>query len=67
MSNYKKLKEVIEFKGYKFYNKGDYNVNLIWCRNSDVFDNQYTDELFMAYKINGIARVDTIPCSTKAG
>lgn len=64
---YQQLKKKVEDKGFKFFDKGSYNLNIIYFRNNNVFTDKYTDTLYIAFK-NGI--VETLfeaPCSTKAG
>jgi len=64
---YSKLKAVVESKGFTFFNLGNYNLNLIFERTSDIFTDFFTDNLYVAYKVNGVKTVLQVPCSTKAG
>jgi len=64
--NYQILKKVVENKGYVFFDEGDYDLNFIWVRTSDVFTNMFTDLLHIAYKKNGIEQVVTLNATTKA-
>lgn len=64
---YNELKTLVESKGYEFFDKGNYNLNIIYIRNSELFTDKYTDNLYIAYKDNGQEKVFSAPCSTKAG
>lgn len=65
--SYKDLKKVLERKGYEFFDKGSFNINIVYFRNSSIFTDKYTDTLYIAYK-NGITEtLFEAPCSTKAG
>ena len=64
---YQKLKEALEKKGYVFFDKGDFNLNFIWVRNDLHATNHFTDDLFVAYKENGIEKVLAVKCTTKPG
>ncbi len=61
------LKTICQKKGYAFFENGDYNLNIIFVRKDDIFDNRFSDTLYIAFKINGIWQLLTIPCTTLAG
>lgn len=64
---YKSLKKIVEDKGFEFFDKGSYNINIVYFRNDNKFTDKYTDTLYIAYK-NGITEMlFEAPCSTKAG
>ena len=65
--DYKTLKKTLENKGYVFFNSGNYNLNFIWVRNDYHATNHFTDDLFVAYKINDEEKVLSIKCTTKPG
>jgi hypothetical protein len=67
MNLYQSLKASVELKGYKFFDNGDYNLNLIFVRNSDTFTNHFDDDLFVPYRVGGAETVLHIACTTKAG
>ena len=68
MVNYGKLKQSVEAKGYKFYDQGLYNLNIIWVRMDDNVTNKMTDRLFIAYRNDKMQEVvDSFNCTTKAG
>ena len=64
---YQKLKKIVEAQGFKFFDKGDYNLNLIFVRSSDRFTDVYDDTLFIAYRVNNKEVVTELNCSTDAG
>lgn len=64
---YQELKKTVESKGYTFFDNGNYNLNFVWIRNDLIADNHFTDDLFVAYKINGIEQVLSVKCTTIAG
>lgn len=57
---YKKL-------GYKFFDEGDYNLNIIAIRENDVFENTFSDTLYAIYKVSGVWQVLALPWTTLAG
>ena len=64
---YQVLKQTLEKNGFKFFDKGNYNLNIIWVRNDLIADNHFTDDLYVAYKESGIERVLSIKCTTIPG
>lgn len=65
--DYQQLKQLVESKGYVFFDKGNYNLNFIWIRHDMVADNHFTDVLYIAYKDNGLERVLQVQCTTLPG
>jgi hypothetical protein len=64
---YQTLKKVVESKGYAFFDKGDFNFNFIWVRNDLHATNHFTDDLYVAYKEDGVEKVLAVKCTTKPG
>jgi hypothetical protein len=64
---YDKLKICVEKKGYTFFDTGDYNINIIFNRTSNIFTDHFTDMMYIAYKVNGEKKTLSIPATTKAG
>lgn len=64
---YQELKTAIQKKKYKFFDFGDWNINIIFVRTNDQFTDFFTDKSYIAYRENGIEKVLEQPCSTKAG
>lgn len=61
------IRRVMARKGYAFFERGDYNVNIIGIRNSLTVTNKFDDTLILAYKVSGEWHVDYIPCTTDPG
>lgn len=58
----------MESKGFKFFDTGRFNLNILYVRTSDKFTDKYTDILYIAYRDGNLReQVFTAPCSTKAG
>lgn len=64
---YQELKSSLEKNNMIFFDNGDYNLNFIWVRNDLIADNHFSDDLFVAYKINGVEQVLNIKCTTVPG
>ena len=50
------IKEALQAKGYKFFETGDYNVNIVGVRNSETagkVTNRFDDVITVSYKIDG--------------
>jgi hypothetical protein len=63
----KYLQSVIEDKGYAFFTKGDYNVNIIGIRNPNQIANSFDDTIICAYKISGQWFIKEWQITTDAG
>ena len=61
------IRRVMARKGYAFFERGDYNVNVIGIRGSLTVTNKFDDTLILAYKVSGEWHVDYIPCTTDPG
>ena len=61
------IREVLKAKNYKFFEKGDFNLNLIAIREDDTFDNKFSDSLQMLYKENGVWKAPAFKFTTLAG
>lgn len=61
------IRNVILSKGYAFFENGDYNLNIIAVREDDVFDNKFSDTLYVIYKVSGKWIIKTFPWTTLAG
>jgi hypothetical protein len=67
-TTYYLIKDTLTKLNYKFFDKGLYNLNIVYVRNNDIFTDKYTDTLYVAYRDeSGLERVYTAPCTTKAG
>ena len=64
----KQITEAMRKKGYSFFEKGDYNLNIIGIRNvSDQIDNLFDDTLFLAYKVDDRFNVQQFDMTTQPG
>jgi hypothetical protein len=57
-------------KGYKWFEEGDFNLNLIGVRNSDTGDtvtNAFDDTFFIAYRDAGKWKIHNYACTTDPG
>tara|TARA_R110000751_G_scaffold40588_13_gene95897 strand:+ start:654 stop:1259 length:606 start_codon:yes stop_codon:yes gene_type:complete len=61
------LQGVIEGMGYKWFSKGDYNVNLIGVRNPNLVANSFDDTMLCAFKIQGVWQLKEWRITTDAG
>tara|TARA_R100000315_G_C5234052_1_gene145195 strand:- start:745 stop:1350 length:606 start_codon:yes stop_codon:yes gene_type:complete len=65
-----KIKEVLESKGYKYFENGDYNVNIVGVRNSKTgtkVTNRFDDTITVSYKENGEWQYHEYNCTTDPG
>lgn len=61
------LKAAILKKGYKWFDRGDYNLNFIGVRESDIFTDTFTDTLYLVYKVKGEWVMKSFIWTTKPG
>ncbi|WP_286237975.1 hypothetical protein [Neptuniibacter halophilus] len=61
------LKHACERKGYQFFERGDYNLNLIGIRSSDLEANSFNDLLCVAFRQKGHWVLFTFDCTTDPG
>lgn len=64
------IKSSIIAKGYKWFETGDFNLNLIGIRNSDTGEtvtNQFDDTFFIAYLDAGKWKIHNYACTTDPG
>jgi len=54
-------------KGYAFFERGDFNLNLIAIRENEVFDNTFADTLHIVYKDKGVWQNRAFKFTTLAG
>lgn len=64
---YSQLKQLALKKGYKFFDNGEYNLNLIGIRNKDLQSNNFNDKFIVAYKVQGKEFVHVFDCTTDPG
>jgi len=64
------VKRAMDSKGYKYFENGDYNLNIIGIRNSDTANmvtNKFDDTITLSYKIDGEWQYHEFPCTTDPG
>lgn len=60
-------KKVFSEKGYAFFEKGDYNLNIVGVRNDSGDASKFDDFLNILYKIDGEWVCDVYPATTEPG
>jgi len=61
------IREVMLKKGYKFFESGNFNVNIIGVRNPNQIPNSFDDYMFLIYKENNDWIKLWFPITTDAG
>ena len=64
------IKDTIESKGYKWFESGDYNLNIVGVRNSNtggVVTNKFDDKITVSYSINGELKYHEWDATTDPG
>lgn len=64
---YNKIKKSVLNKGYKFFEGGDFDINLVLERTSNNFSDKFDDNTYICYKENGIEKCLNLKVTTKAG
>ncbi len=68
MRTIQQIKDVLAKKGYVFFDKGFYNLNIIAVRENDVFDNTFSDTLYVIWnEPNQPEKMLQLPWTTLAG
>lgn len=62
-----KFKDAFQNMGYKFFENGDYNLNIVGVRNSSGLADTFDDNINVFYKINGDWVVDAYTATTEPG
>tara|TARA_B100000085_G_scaffold137694_1_gene125452 strand:+ start:8702 stop:9343 length:642 start_codon:yes stop_codon:yes gene_type:complete len=62
-----KYKDVLKKKGYAFFEKGNYNLNIVGVRNNSGRPDVFDDCLNLFYKISGEWVVDSYVATTEPG
>lgn len=63
----KKFKSAFKKKGYTFFERGDYNLNIVGVRNDSGKADKFDDNINLLYKIDGDWVVDCYPATTEPG
>jgi len=64
------IEQAVKSKGYKWFENGDYNINIVGVRNSDTNNevtNKFDDCMTLSYKINGEWQFRCFDCTTDPG
>ena len=61
------FKKALDNKGYAFFERGDYNLNIVGVRNDSGKADTFDDFINVIYKLNGEWCVDTYPATTEPG
>jgi hypothetical protein len=62
-----RIRQVFQIKGYAFFEKGDYNLNIIGVRNQSGRADHFDDYLCAIYKVDDEWVVDTWAATTEPG
>jgi hypothetical protein len=65
-----KIKKAVESKGYKWFEGGEYNLNIVGVRNSDtkgVVTNKFDDTLTLTYEVGGELKYHEFVATTDPG
>lgn len=62
-----RLKQAVLQKGYRFFEQGDYNLNLIGIRAADTHANSFNDLLCVAFQQDGRWQLFTFAATTDPG
>ena len=64
------IQAAVESKGYRWFENGDYNVNIVGVRNSDTngrVTNKFDDKITITYKLDGEWNFHIYNCTTDPG
>ena len=64
------IEKALKAKGYKFFDNGDYNVNIVGIRNSETegkVTNRFDDLMTVSYKVDGEWQYHEFDCTTDPG
>jgi hypothetical protein len=65
-----KIEQTLKQMGYKWFEQGDYNLNIVGVRNSDTKNevtNRFDDKITLSYKVNGEWQFHSFNCTTDPG
>jgi hypothetical protein len=61
------IQQLFQSKQYAFFEKGEYNLNIIGIRNPNLVANSFDDTLVLLYKLNKKWVIKVYPITTDAG
>lgn len=66
--NFGQLQAACQRKGFRFFDAGDYNLNLIGVRNTrDLHANTFNDRFCVAFRVDAQPVLFSFPCTTDPG
>ncbi|MEW5251503.1 hypothetical protein [Microbulbifer discodermiae] len=67
LPDYAQLHSAMTRKAYGFFDRGDYNLNLVGIRKADTSANTFNDHLAVAFRLNGASHCYLFPATTDPG
>ena len=70
MYNRKQIEDAVLCKGYKWFENGDYNLNIVGVRNSNTnqeITNKFDDKVTVSYSVNGELKYEEWDATTDPG
>lgn len=67
MDKFDVIKQSVINKGYKFFDSGNFNLNIIFVREDNKITNYFTDKLYVLYYIAGNKQIFECNATTKPG
>ena len=64
------IKTAVKAKGYKWFENGDYNLNIVGVRNAETLNevtNKFDDHITLSYKVDGEWNYHCFDCTTDPG
>ena len=64
------IETAVKSKGYKWFENGDYNLNIVGVRNAETLNevtNKFDDHITLSYKVNGEWNYHCFDCTTDPG
>ena len=64
------IETAVKAKGYKWFENGDYNLNIVGVRNSETLEevtNKFDDHITLSYKVGGEVGFHCFDCTTDPG
>jgi len=64
------IESTLKAKGYKWFESGDYNLNIVGVRNSETLNevtNKFDDYMTVSYKVDGMWNYSCFGCTTDPG
>ena len=65
-----KIEQTLKQMGYRWFEQGDYNLNIVGVRNSDTKNkvtNRFDDKITLSYKVDGDWQFHSFDCTTDPG